>query len=83
MGHKWSQNVIDWGLMDLGISLASPGAVVNPNYILTNQPGTSTYAWLWFRPVPERPDDFYTRVTIAKNSPHFPYGWPVDPDEPV
>lgn len=83
MGSSWTEAVWLKGLGDAGITLAAPGAVVNPNYWLTNQPAPAGLAWLWYVAQNSVPNDTYGRTTVVKHAPHFPYGYPVAPPSPV
>lgn len=83
MDHRWGRNITDYGLGDLGATMASP-LHDRPQELHLNvlaYGGTKAlYAQV--------PTDTSTPYTIAAvdprpGHPHFPYGYWVDPDAPV
>lgn len=83
MEHDWGRNVTEFGLGDLGATMAAiypfPPAIYLTNrefgpdaFIGTQQVPTDTSPRISFYPYPKMP-----------GHPHFPYGWAVTPDAPV
>lgn len=83
MDHKWGRNITTYGLGDLGATVCSrflgSGLVVFTNSwradigrFLAAVKTPDGEAWVFtygYEPVPGHP--------------HFPYGWPVEPDAPA
>jgi hypothetical protein len=83
VGHSWGQNVIDMGLMNLGMSLAAP-MLLFPGFILTNRVIGATDVWVVG--LPTGPDQPYVLPIGPVSHPvgaHFPYGHLVPPDVPL
>lgn len=83
MDHSWGRNVLKYGLIDTGATLAARSPGVGVQLIRTNAryivPG---YSWAYFM-MDTSPVIFRTLFPWGDGYPHFPYGYIVEPDEPL
>lgn len=83
MDHKWGRNVSDYGLGDVGATLAAR-VLVTPWLVVTNAPRSDgTQDW-WFVPSADTPDTAYFQEPFTPSAVgHFPYGVLVEMDGPL
>lgn len=83
MDHEWGRNVTEFGLGDMGATLAGlkPGPPLA--YYVINAPGHGFYLVTQQVPTDTSPQYTYFGIPIPHLHPHFPYGEHVNPDAPV
>ena len=83
MEHKWGRNVYHYGVSDLGITLCSRLLGFGPTFVLTNKPALGNVC-VYIQTVLDTASPLpYVVGVLPKFAPHFPYGWPVEPDVPL
>lgn len=83
MDHKWGRNLYRYGINDTRTTLASRLLGFPPRFVLINKPALGDQA-VYVEVVLDTASTLpYVVGVLPKFAPHFPYGWPVEPDEPV
>lgn len=83
MGHRWAQNVADYGLGGLGATIASRVlSGTGAGWIMMNDHAVSGNLAALLPAFPHLPYQI-ARIPGVVGHPHFPYGREVEPDAPV